>query len=72
MANNNIKENVKKINKEEVSSKATNKASKSASEHKQRSGMSYEKAGHLGGIAPHKCRGLECDAGKEVHGVKIK
>lgn len=66
--NNKDKDNLKKRSVEEEA----NKAAKAGSEHKQRSGMSYEQAGHLGGVAPHKCRGLECDAGKEVHGVKVK
>lgn len=65
---NNNKDNIKKTGTTEEA----NKAAKSGAEHKQRSGMSYEQAGHLGGVAPHKCRGLECDEGKEVHGVKIK
>jgi hypothetical protein len=40
--------------------RAQGKSSDSQGSRSKSGGMSREEAGHLGGTAPHRCRGLEC------------
>jgi len=56
----------------ENGSKATHEKAKTHGAKSHKTTMSHAEAGHLGGVADHKCRGRECEkprAAKATHSV---
>jgi hypothetical protein len=63
MANNN---NGKAQNKATTGSSSYQNQNKAQRDSRSRANaMTPEEAGHLGGVAPHECRGFECQKGKK-------